>query len=309
MKSTLSLLKFKTIFFGERIIFFKSVNKIINHSKIKIFKSLSPGGVCGGLCGGLLLFFFSSCVKVIDINLNTAAKKYVIQGIITNKLGDCKVQISQTVNFNDANNFPPVSGAVVTIKDNNNSPVTLSETVAGNYQTAAIKGTPGHTYFLSVTIAGQVFTAKSQMPPQVNLDSVYVNDLNIFGSTSKRANVVFNDPAGKGEAYRFIQYKNRVENKTIFVINDDYSDGRINYLQLIDFENNTSKNEIHSGDTVKVDMQCIDAAVYKYWFSLATGSTGSSQNASPGNPVTNIIGGALGYFSAHTTQSKSVIVK
>ncbi|MEO6219108.1 MAG: DUF4249 domain-containing protein, partial [Ginsengibacter sp.] len=67
--------------------------------------------------------------------------------------------------------------------------------------------------------------------------------------------------------------------------------------------------KIMSGDTILLDMQCIDAAVYKYWFSLNQSATGNSQSASPANAVTNINGGALGYFSAHTLQTKSVIVQ
>ncbi len=57
-------------------------------------------------------------------------------------------------------------------------------------------------------------------------------------------------------------------------------------------------------------MMCIDAAVYKYWYSFLTGgASGDSNSASPANPVTNIKGGALGYFSAHTLQTKTVVVQ
>ncbi|MEO6452585.1 MAG: DUF4249 domain-containing protein, partial [Ginsengibacter sp.] len=256
-----------------------------------------------------LLLLLTSCEKVIDINLNNAAKKYVIEGIITNEPGFCKVQITQTVNFSEANTFPWVSGAIVTVTDNNNSPITLVETVAGTYQTSAINGTTGHAYRLSVNINGEVFSATSQMPAEVKFDSLFVEDFIGFGDIVKYANVVFKDPPGKGNAYRFKQYKNGLTNKTIFVINDDFSDGRINTVLLPDFANDNDDDKIKSGDTVKVDMQCIDARVYKYWFSLSQSGTGGNNNASPANPLSNITGGALGYFSAHTVQTKSVVVQ
>ncbi|HKZ66576.1 MAG TPA: hypothetical protein VJ111_09490, partial [Chitinophagaceae bacterium] len=66
--------------------------------------------------------------------------------------------------------------------------------------------------------------------------------------------------------------------------------------------------DIKSGDTVKLDMLCIDPAVYKYWYSVNQSATGNSQSASPANPVSNISGGALGYFSAHTIQTKTLLV-
>ena len=56
-------------------------------------------------------------------------------------------------------------------------------------------------------------------------------------------------------------------------------------------------------------MQNIDPVVYKYWFSLSQNATGETQSASPANPVSNIKGGALGYFSAHTISTKSIIAQ
>ena len=82
----------------------------------------------------VVLFQFS-CEKVIDINLNNAAKKYVIEGSITNRPGDCEVRITQTVNFSDPNIFAGVTDATVTIQDNDNPPVVLSQSVDGLYQT------------------------------------------------------------------------------------------------------------------------------------------------------------------------------
>jgi len=65
--------------------------------------------------------------------------------------------------------------------------------------------------------------------------------------------------------------------------------------------------KINTGDVVKVDMECVDKNVYEYWYSLDQGSTGSSQSAAPGNPVSNMQGGALGYFSANTLQTKNAV--
>ncbi|HKO82838.1 MAG TPA: hypothetical protein VJU78_20670, partial [Chitinophagaceae bacterium] len=76
---------------------------------------------------------------------------------------------------------------------------------------------------------------------------------------------------------------------------------------LVD-EDENPEEEIESRDTVMLDMLCIDNVVYKYWYSVYQSATGNSQSASPANPVTNIVGGALGYFSAHTKQTKSVVV-
>ena len=66
----------------------------------------------------LVSYVFTSCEKVIDVNLNDADKKYVIEGFITNQAGQCQVTITQTKSFDGDNNFSPVSGASVSITDN-----------------------------------------------------------------------------------------------------------------------------------------------------------------------------------------------
>jgi hypothetical protein len=57
---------------------------------------------------------------------------------------------------------------------------------------------------------------------------------------------------------------------------------------------------------VNIEMQCIDKNVYDYFFAIASVIQG--QSATPANPVNNISGGALGYFSACTVGRTSVII-
>lgn len=254
---------------------------------------------------------FASCERVIDINLNSAAPKYVIEGVITNETdAPATVKITQTKNFSEDNNFPPVKGAQVTISDNGGTPVVLAEQADGSYQTTAFYGQSGHTYVLNVTINGAVFTATSTMPQQVTMDSLYTSDENLFGDVLKIANVDFKDPAGKGNAYRWVQYVNGKKEKTIFVRDDDLTDGRQVNRKLFYFndDDDDDSRDIKTGDNLTVNMFCIDMNVYKYWYSLDASATGENQQATPANPVTNIKGGALGYFSAHTFQTKTIKV-
>ncbi|MEO6328228.1 MAG: DUF4249 domain-containing protein [Ginsengibacter sp.] len=258
------------------------------------------------------LFFlltFSSCEKVIDINLNNVEKKYVIEAVITDQAGTAKVLITQTKDFDEDNNFAGISGARVTMKERGGTATTFTETSAGKYESPAFAGISGKTYDLSVIVAGKTFFAESTMPQRINLDTIYTTDEFIFTDTRKIANVEFKDPAGRGNNYRFIQYVNGLKEKQLFIQNDDYTDGRTNNYKLFYFPGKGDDSTIiKSGDTVKVDLLCIDPNSYKYWFSLDRSSTGGSNQATPSNPVTNMQGGALGYFSAHTVQTKTMVV-
>ena len=46
------------------------------------------------------------------------------------------------------------------------------------------------------------------------------------GQSNTLATVVYKNPVGTGNAYRFIQYVNDAIEKTIFIADDDLNDGR-----------------------------------------------------------------------------------
>src|SRR5262249_29673984 len=78
----------------------------------------------------------AACKKVINVDLNNADPHIVIEGEVTNQPGPYQVKITNTVNFSARNNYPPVSGATVTITDSTvKRTFTLSETSPGIYTT------------------------------------------------------------------------------------------------------------------------------------------------------------------------------
>ena len=249
---------------------------------------------------------FVSCQKVIDLELRDTEIKYVIEGIITNEPGVCKVSITQSKNFNENNQFTRVSNAVVVVSDNGAGKV-LQETGPGLYETNLITGTPGHVYQLTVTVNGQTFTASSAMPQPVLMDTLYVSP-GPFGQY-KFATLYYTDPGGVNNGYRFIQYVNGVKEPTIFWDDDEFTDGQRVYMQLDASapEKDDSRN-IKTGDEVMVEMLCLDDPIFEFWYTMRTGGgDGNDNTASPANPLTNIKGGAMGYFSAHTISRKTVI--
>lgn len=253
---------------------------------------------------------FSSCEKVIDVKLDDADKKVVIDAALTDHAGGCVVKVSQTKNFDDNNNFDGLSGAAVSIKDASGTVTPLTESSPGIYKHASLLGEPGKEYELTVTVNGQTYKGTSVMPQAVLLDSIYVKTQKFFDEDETFSNVVFTDPVGVRNYYRLVQYINGKKSKGNFVIDDDLSDGKLFNTTLYFFgddDENSTDGKIKPGDVVKIDMQCVDAAVYKYWFSLEQSANGNSQSAAPSNPVSNISGGALGYFSAHVVSSMSVV--
>ena len=256
-----------------------------------------------------LLLGMASCEKVVDIDLNNSQKKYVIEGIVTDQPGLTKVMISQTKNFDEDNTFVGVSGATVSIRENNTRTIQLTETEPGVYTDALFRGLTDRNYTLTVNIGAETYTAACKMPKRVEMDSIFATDEFLFTETRKIMNANYRDPAGRGNSYKFLQYVNGHKVEQIFIQNDEYTDGRAVNSKLFYFtDDDDDASNVKSGDEVRIDMLCIDPAVYKYWFSLFRSATGNSGQATPANPVSNIQGGALGYFSAHTQQTRVITI-
>jgi hypothetical protein len=249
-----------------------------------------------------------ACKKVISVDLNNAAPQIVIEGEVTNARGAYQVRISKTVNFSASNVYPPVTDASVIITDST-AGVTeklVQSSDSGTYLTSTIKGSPLHTYSLNVMAEGKQYTAVSTMPLPVFLDSVTFA-LNFDFSNKQEINAVvnFRDPVGLGNYYQFTEVVNGRTIPNIFVFEDRLSDGR--YIEQPLFNDSAY---LQKNDTLLLTMNCVDKNMYNYFFTLAnvTGNTNNSQSATPANPATNLSNGALGYFSAHTTQKAKIVV-
>lgn len=252
-------------------------------------------------------FLLFSCNKeeVIQLDLSSAPVEYVIEGIVTDEVRPYSVRITQTVGFDQPNDFPAVQQALVVISDNAGQTDTLIEKSPGWYETPAAKaGVYGQTYTLQVWIDGNLFTAKSTMPPKVPFDDLSVINLPFVGENTLVLMPVFKDPAGFGNNYQFVQSNNGKRQPYIFVMDDRNNDGaRVSNLLIApDLKTNP-------GDTITVEMRNIDRATYKYFVALDA-SNGNGPNASvPANPNNNFEGARLGYFSAHTVQRRTLIVE
>ena len=251
-------------------------------------------------------FFIGSCQRVIDVHLNSAASKYVIEGVVTDQPGGCTVSITDTRNFSSDNTFSGVSGATVTI-ENNRTIYPLAQSAPGIYTTGSLTGVPGETYALNVVLNGVIYTASSTMPQPVGLDTMYVS--NDALSSKRYIKIVYSDPPGVPNYYRWVQYVNGRQEETIFGANDEFTDG-LKVTRQLNYNNDTKdpKRDINPGDSVRIDMLNLDSAVYQYWFSLQRNASGSGNSASPANPISDISGGCLGYFSAQAVRTRSLLV-
>lgn len=261
----------------------------------------------------LLAAAITSCQKVIDVDLNSADPKVVIEGVIYRDfIGPFSVKLSHTGSYFDVNKFNGIPGATVIISDNVGTIDTLKENITGIYYTQKISATSGRTYTLQVNVNNEKYYASSTMPEKVEIDSVnYYKPEGLNFGPDRRAGgkvvrVYFNDPVGKGNYYRLKLHVNDTVinfNGNYLLYQDNYLDGNLVEAQLFG-------KEVFPGDNVLVELLSIDKSTYDYFNGLnLLAPRGGGSSAAPANPPTNVSEGAVGYFSAQAISRKSIKVK
>lgn len=251
-----------------------------------------------------------SCEKEIAIDLNKNNPKYVIEANLSTELGESKVKITQTLNFDETIANPTVSGAFVTITDNTQIKTdTLKEMTAGIYSNFDAVGKEGHNYTLKVKIGTETFTALSTTPESISFDSLLQLNLASEGGPGRpgsdgsgsmiRILPVYKNTTHADKYFQFVVVKNDTLLNGIVARSDLGSGG---YSIPIPLFIRANKNDI-----LKFDIQFIDKTVFDYLFGLSQNINQFS--ATPSNPTSNISNGALGFFKAHSSQKKTLIIK
>lgn len=255
----------------------------------------------------LIGIFLLGCEKEIQLPLDNNQSLLVIDGSITDEAGPYYIKLSKSTGISESSNFFAVTDAQVIVKDNLGIIDTLKHEKGGQYKTNKIKGIYGNTYYLEVQVADKKYTASSTMPQKVALDSLRINPFALNSEIRYSVIPVYTDPIALGNSYRFIQKINDTLDQTFFVFNDNLNNGKVNQRPL---RGGSDSLEVKLNDLIAVEMQCITRPTYIYYYTLNQQSgAGPGGGTTPSNPPSNIVGGALGIFSAHTVQRKQVIIK
>lgn len=256
-----------------------------------------------------ILALISSCTEVIEFELDESAPQLVVEATVPES-EYAEVVLSKTVNVNATNGGEKITGAMVVLEDEKGNSETLEEITPGRYRSSHIKGEPKASYKLRIETADdqiQEITSEDRMPNPVPISRLRVRESNmpdINGLPVPEWEVVveYNDPVNERNYYRFVEYVNG-KVTAHYVENDNFNNGTKSKSFLTSCD-----RKLVPGDTVTVEMQSISKAVYDYFygFSLLNNIT---QGSSVVNPVTNVSGAKLGYFSAHTVNRKSIVVK
>lgn len=258
------------------------------------------------IISAFMLLLLSCGDRDADIPLDNMSGRIVIEGNISDQNGQSFVAVSRTVKISSGDDeYSPVANAIVTVSDSQGHVDTLKYE-NGVYKPVNLVSNYREIYTLSVTVDGVTYKATSKMPEYVNLDDV--KQSKIFDGFNNVSGLIpiFTDPAAKGNYYLFkSKLKDDDNNDTSYtVMSDEIGNGEVNGKPIsIDVQYGVNQY-------VTVELQCIDASVYNYFKAFPQAVLhNSGATITPTNPPSNISNGALGYFSAHTSSSKTITIQ
>lgn len=240
----------------------------------------------------------TSCEKVIQVDLNSVAPKYVINAAIIEGQADHFISITRSLNFDQATTFPKVDNAVVTVTDNVGNTASFVSIGDGRYQVSNYLGIVGRNYTITVQVDGEIFTASCAMPSTVAIDSLFQQNY-LFGSDTMYGVIPAHfDPANESNYYQFrVDINNKPFEQTL-LSTDQYTNGNLDVQPLF--------LPVKPGDVVRVEMLSITKPIWSYLNQLALNN---SQQTTPANPISNFTGGCLGYFSAQGRDIKAFTIQ
>ena len=177
-----------------------------------------------------------------------------------------------------------------------------------------------HHYTISITVDGKIYTGSTTIPSfRKTLDSVWWEPApKLVDSTKVVVKARITDPPGLGD---YTRYYTSVNSGAFYpgqqsVFDDAITDGTT-YDITVDkgIDRNLSStstdddNFFSHGDTATVKLANIDKATYDFWRTMEYNYQSiGNPFSSPVTVLSNLSGGALGYFGGYAAMYQSVII-
>lgn len=255
-----------------------------------------------------LVLLFSNCEKVIDVDLNVASPSIVIEATLTNSNNLVQVLISKTGSYFGSNSIQTVSNATVLLEDDTGREFELIEVKSGIYQSMRkINPMPGRKYKIMVTSEGETYEAESMLNYPVEIETLTSNYTEgySFLRSGYNVNLYFQDPETIRNYYRlkiYVNGKSEELDNDFIIFDDENINGQ--YIEL-----RIRRKIFDLGDKVSFELVSLDKGAFEYFNSLQELISVNPGSTAPANPTSNFSNGALGYFSAFSSDRKTIVIE
>lgn len=258
----------------------------------------------------IIVLMLGGCEDVIQIDLNSAGPRLVIEAYILDNPGISVAIISNFIDYYNPGEFTLVSAELVTIADSFGNIDTLSEIEPGIYADTSVQVLVNRLYTASVIVDGITYTASAIMPEPIIIDSISTEyqeggDFGSLADEGYRLHVYFTDLENVDDYCRLKITQNDSLWRDYYLYDGKFSDGN-----PIDYEYFFEVFQVD--DTLIVDLYTMDNVVFDYFETLQNviaSSDGGNSDGVPANPNTNWDNDALGYFGVFAVRSDTIIVE
>lgn len=177
----------------------------------------------------ILSLLLVSCEDVIQVNLNTAEPKLVIDASINWLKGtngsNQTIKLSLTAPYFDKT-IPPATGATITISDlNNNTFNFIEEGTTGIYRNNSFVPEINGVYNLTINYNNDIYTASETLIPTADIEFVEQKNDGGFTGDETEIKAYYTNPQNIKNYYLFEFIVNSRNSKDLEVYDDEFTDG------------------------------------------------------------------------------------
>lgn len=265
----------------------------------------------------LSIIAFTSCQEVIDLDVPDGDVQLVVDGWLTDEVGEKQVLLSTTANYFDNTGTPRVQNALVVLYNEQGPVDTLVEKEPGVYITEHV-GVVGATYHIYIKVAeGEEYESNPETLRSVPvITDIYYEfkEETIFEDEGYYVSIDTNEPLGVGDHYRWKQYVNGEylnEPFDLLYASDEFVDGN----PILGFEVNLDPLEL--GDHYRVQQLSISEEAFEFFsqLQLQTAFVGSLFDSPPAALNGNIVNlnsngkKGLGYFGVSSLSEEEITIE
>lgn len=206
----------------------------------------------------ILVLGFSSCEDVIELDLNTAEPRLVIEASInilkeSNESYQSFIRLTETTSFY-SEEIPAVTTAIVSITDEDDEVFTFTHTENG-YYTGDFSPQENKNYRLEVVYNDEIYSATASLQTTSALEDVEQKDDGGFLGDQIELKVFYTDPEEEENFYYFVALCERGNRRS--VSNDEFYNGNKTFLIY-------THEDLVSGDEVIFHLYGTSEGYYNY---------------------------------------------
>lgn len=246
----------------------------------------------------VIVLLFTSCEDVVDVDLNDAEPRLVIETNITiseenGSMVSKFIRLTTTAPYFD-DDVPPVEDAIVEIHDENGNIYPFPHSEEG-YYFGNLPVQHNQNYTLQIVYDDEVYRGTTKLVGVSPLEYVEQKDDGGFFGDKIELRVFFTDPAGEDNFYFFLATSERGVRRSVY--KDEFFDGNETFASYM-------PDDLEAGDMVQFSLFGISEDYYNYMFILLqqTGGGGGPFETQPATVRGNIVNETnpenfpLGYF-------------